>query len=162
MLDFRNLTPFTALTFGCSEMDGIVDDVVVAKAQYALTPASDAESGLTLDAAWMEGEERLCVSDDPFGEVNKTSVRRESDLAPYKPRCDVIVIGSAHTPTGSPIRTTVVGIEIAEKGETLLAHRLTVHGARDVVRRDAVDRGAAAAGAADRPAGTRRPGHRGA
>jgi len=40
----------------------------------------------------------LTVKDTAYGEINKSSSQQESDLAPYKPRCDVIVLGNAFAP----------------------------------------------------------------
>ena len=55
----------------------------------------------------------LAVTDDYHGEMNKSSVRQESDLAPFKPKCDVIVIGKAYAPAGRPARRFTAGIRIA-------------------------------------------------
>jgi hypothetical protein len=54
----------------------------------------------------------LAVTDEYHGELNKSSVRQESDLAPFKPRCDVIVIGKAYAPAGRPARRFTAGIRI--------------------------------------------------
>lgn len=42
----------------------------------------------------------LTVADDHYSEPGVSSVRYESDFVPYKPICDVIVNGSAHSPSG--------------------------------------------------------------
>jgi len=55
----------------------------------------------------------LAVTDEFHGEMNKSSVRQESDLAPFKPQCDVIVIGKAYAPAGRPARRFTAGIRIA-------------------------------------------------
>jgi hypothetical protein len=54
----------------------------------------------------------LAVTDEYHGQSNKSSVRQESDLSPFKPRCDVIVIGTAYAPMGRPSRRFTAGIRI--------------------------------------------------
>jgi hypothetical protein len=89
----------------------------------------------------------LVVSDAYFGEMNRSSVRVESDLAMRKPRCDVLVIGSAHSPTGEPVQRIEVSVLVERTEElpdlleagTLLSNRLVVHGPRSFVRGAAGD-----------------------
>ncbi len=142
MIDVVNLSPFAHLTFSAIDNLDEMAEVVVAKASYTLHPASpsgDGDLSLTLAAV----DTTLFVTDECFGAINKSSVRTESDLAPFKPRCDVIVIGAAHSATGQPVTQITVGVEIARRAKLIHRHSLRVHGERDLVRRDALDRGAA-------------------
>jgi hypothetical protein len=76
--------------------------------------------------------------------MNRSSVEVESDLAQRKPRCDVIVLASAHSPTGEPVDRVDVGVRI-EREVALprlslargvkLDLPLAVHGARAFERR---------------------------
>ncbi len=150
MLDVTNLSSFALLTFGALDTSDELSEVVVAKGGYTLRPVSqegretDAPSDVSLEFLFDETLTSLFVQDECFGAVNRTSVRTESDLAPFKPRCDVILIGSAHSPTGRPTRDMIVGIDI-DRGRTRVhSHSLRIHGERDLIRRDAFDRGAAA------------------
>jgi hypothetical protein len=46
-------------------------------------------------------------SDDPTA-----SIRFESDLAPFKPRADVVLVGHAHAPAGEPVTELVAGLRV--------------------------------------------------
>jgi hypothetical protein len=139
-MDFENLSPFAALTYEIVDPRGDAYEVVVARGTYALRDAGGAEAalGLTHVAVPLDQQPELVFSDEYHGELNRSSVAVESDLAQHKPRCDVIVIGSAHSPSGEPSPRVEVGIRVvrdaappgvAEVG-TLLSHRLVVHGPR--------------------------------
>jgi hypothetical protein len=146
-MDLRNLTPFPALGYDVLDVRGEEHHVVVARGTYDLVAAPRAADGacpaLTHGARPAREQASVAVKDEYFGEVNQSSVKQESDLAPGKPRCDVIVVGSAHSPTGAPVGRVEVGVHVrrlaaippfAEAGERL-DRRLVVHGARDFVRR---------------------------
>lgn len=142
MLNVRNLTSFSHLTFVSALAPNQMTSVIVVKAQYLLKPSTNANSTRSFELVQMVGAEEIYVTEEPFGELNKSSMRWESDLAPRKPQCDVIVIGSAHSPTGRPVKQVSVGIDVDSADQRILSHRLTVHGKRDFVRRDAFDRAA--------------------
>src|SRR5262249_29914196 len=56
---------------------------------------------------WPEGDFALCrdihVDDDPT-----KSLRYGSDFAPFKPRADVLLVGKAHAPRGTPVSSLPV------------------------------------------------------
>src|SRR5262249_15593717 len=114
-MQFDNLTPFSALVYDVDLDDGEWH-VIVARGAYTLgaAPGSEEEPEVRITplAAPSPEEEGLTVTDEYFGEMNRSSVKHESDLAPAKPKCDVIVIGSAHSPTGEPVASVEVGVRI--------------------------------------------------
>jgi len=55
----------------------------------------------------------LCTGDTYYGDEGSSSVFEESDLAPFKPRCDVIVVGRAHAPQGQPAALWQAGIRLS-------------------------------------------------
>ena len=55
----------------------------------------------------------LCTGDTYYGGEGSSSVFEESDLAPFKPRCDVIVVGRAHAPQGQPAALWQAGIRLS-------------------------------------------------
>jgi hypothetical protein len=59
-------------------------------------------------------EEQVPLTDaDKFtGEPGLSAVTAECDWAPYKPRCDILLNGSAHAPGGKPAQRVQVGIKI--------------------------------------------------
>ena len=142
MISVENFSQFAHIDFGSVLSREEMADVVVAKARYLLVPRPS-ESDDTLALQHDPGPDVLTFTEQAFGEINNSSMRCESDLAPFKPRCDVIVVGSAHTPTGRPVRAIEVGVAISLGDMPVLDHSLTVHGPRVLVRHDAFDRAAA-------------------
>ncbi|KYF90734.1 hypothetical protein BE20_16735 [Sorangium cellulosum] len=145
-MELENRTPFPVLEYDIVDARGDESHVVVARGSYELRAAPGAGESdgarITHVAAIADGE--LVVSDVYHGEINRSSVKVESDLAQSKPRCDVIVIGAAHAPAGEAaarvdvrvrIRRLAAIPDLAEAG-TLLDHRLAVHGARAFERKD--------------------------
>ncbi|MCE3602764.1 DUF2169 domain-containing protein [Massilia sp. P8910] len=91
-MEFRNLTPFPALAFqGVDQYDHEFHVVVL---RQTLTWGD--EGVLT----YADEQAPLCEVDEYFGTMNKSSVRQESDLCHYKPKCDVIVNATVHVPAG--------------------------------------------------------------
>ncbi|QSI75176.1 DUF2169 family type VI secretion system accessory protein [Niveibacterium microcysteis] len=98
-MEFRNLTPFDALCFASLDAQDTPHRTIVMRVGYRIT--LDAQ-GATVLTPMDEDAVPLCIQDECFEALNTSSPRQESDLAPYKPACDIIVIGSAHTPQDHP------------------------------------------------------------
>jgi len=103
-VEFVNYTPFPAMAFQALDRHGQCFHVV------ALRSTSEIKADGTL--LFIPEQAPLAVTDEYHGELNKSSVRQESDLAPFKPKCDVIVNGKAYAPAGRPARRFTVGIRI--------------------------------------------------
>ena len=115
-MQFVNLTPFEALAFTGVDTQDREYDIVVMKVGFALVKKSAAQLAndaklldgrltATHDCVVMDGDEKAAIimADEYYGELNISSVKRESDLAPYKPRCDVLLVNaSAYAPDGVP------------------------------------------------------------
>ena len=54
----------------------------------------------------------LVMADTFTGDPGLSSPLLESEFAPFKPRCDVLLNGSAHAPEGYPARRVVVGLQV--------------------------------------------------
>lgn len=148
-MNLDNLTPFAALHYVVVDQHGHEFDVVVARGTYALRAAPaehPREEGVPpVTHLATLAPTALALSDAYHGEMNRSSVECESDLAPMKPRCDVIVLGAAHSPTGEPVTRIDVAVRVERfhelpfsepiKPGVLLDHRLAVHGARWFERR---------------------------
>lgn len=98
-MEFRNLTPFDVLCFASLDAHDTPHRTIVMRVGYRIT--RDAQ-GVTVLTPMDEEAVPLCLEDECFDALNTSSPRQESDLAPYKPACDVMVIGSAHAPQGRP------------------------------------------------------------
>lgn len=100
-MEFRNLTPFDARAFPGVDTQDREYHVVALCVGYQLRPChprapSDHPLSQHFDAQVIDDHPlALCLADEHWGDPGSTSLRRESDLVPYKPRCDVTVIGKA-------------------------------------------------------------------
>jgi len=54
----------------------------------------------------------LVMADEFTGEPGSSATLHESDYAPFKPRCDVLLNGSAHAPQGRPAKEVRVGLRV--------------------------------------------------
>ena len=90
-MEFRNHTPFPAMAFeGIDQHDQAFHVIVL---RQTLSFASG-------KLEYADEQAQLCEVDEFFGEMNQSSVRQESDLCQYKPKCDVIVNATAYAPGG--------------------------------------------------------------
>lgn len=96
-MEFSNHTPFPALAFESFAPDGASFHTVVLRQTFELR-----------DGALVLAQEQmpLATSDRFHGEPNQSSVAEESDLAPYKPLCDVLINGTAYAPQGDRCRAS--------------------------------------------------------
>lgn len=109
-MEFRNLTPFDAMCFASVDAQDKPFNTVVMRVGYRL--AVDSPSGRIELAPLDEEPVPLCMEDEYFGAINASSLKWESDLAPYKPACDLIVLAHAHAPAGKPARRVAVRCEL--------------------------------------------------
>ncbi|MFB9240979.1 DUF2169 family type VI secretion system accessory protein [Massilia antarctica] len=93
-MEFRNQTSFPSLAFeGIDQLDQKFHVVVI---RQTLTWSENCE------LIYADEQAPLCEVDEYFGKINESSVRQESDLCQYKPKCDVIVNATAYAPMGEP------------------------------------------------------------
>jgi hypothetical protein len=79
--------------------------VVVVKGTFTL-PISGAEAKLA------EAQLPFTDADQFTGEPGVSAVTAECDWAPYKPRCEILLNGSAYAPGGKPAQRVQVGIKV--------------------------------------------------
>ncbi len=108
-MEFRNLTPFDALCFRAATPSDREYRVVAMKVGYRLVRGPH--------GAWRaevndDDPVPLRLADAYWGEEGASSPREESDLAPFKPRCDVIVNATAHAPRGIPAPEWEVRLQV--------------------------------------------------
>jgi hypothetical protein len=76
---------------------------IVCKATYALEPGT---------AALAPEQEPLNEQENHWDDDPARSLYAPSDLVPWKPRAEVLLVGSAHAPRGQPVRSLVVRLTI--------------------------------------------------
>lgn len=111
--------------------------VVVAKGTYVLPQLEDGAPAPP--ALRPERSTGLLLSDEFMGEPGLSAPLFEADLAPFKPRCDLLFKGSAHAPAQGgdpqPVHAVDVALRLqAEGGQALVDKRLRVHGPRRWLR----------------------------
>lgn len=111
-MDFHNLTPFDAMCYSALDLQDRKHCVVAMKVGYRLQPVPGL-SGRFLAQVIDDEPMALRMDDEYYGAPGETSLREESDIAPYKPRCDVIVRGHAHAPGAAPRRRWDVRIRLS-------------------------------------------------
>jgi hypothetical protein len=127
MMDFVNKTPFPAQAYQAIDQFGQEFHVFVARQTLSFA------SG---ELRIADVQQSLCATDTGFDDSLIGSVRQESDYAPYKPRCDVIVNGTARPP-----RRGVAEYEVRLKmwrhgeGKPLIDKTLLIRGQRYFRRR---------------------------
>ncbi|MDC9607332.1 DUF2169 family type VI secretion system accessory protein [Xenorhabdus griffiniae] len=131
-MEFRNLTPFAVMNYQMLDIEDTEHYVAVMKIGYQLIPTGQGEYHAELLPA-----PPLCLQDEYRGTMNTSQVLQESDLAPFKPRCDVIVNGTAYAPQGRPCPEFPVRLLVqSSQGQTLLDKTLTISGERECIRDD--------------------------
>jgi hypothetical protein len=86
--------------------DGRESLVVVVKGTFAIPDRPDAEPRLT------DKQLPLVMADTFSGEPGFSAPVYESDYAPFKPRCDVLLHGSAYAPRGQPVKRVNVSLRV--------------------------------------------------
>jgi hypothetical protein len=103
-MEFANLTPFAAMAYSAEDTQARAYRVVVARVVYQLVVHPDQPTpGITWCEAQVidENAPELITEDQFTGEAGYSDLLAESDLSPYKPRCDVLVTGHSYAPAKS-------------------------------------------------------------
>lgn len=131
-MEFRNLTPFSTLCYSMLDKQDMEYRVVAMKVGFTL----ERSAGEVCSVRIQENPAMpLCMQDEYAGELNHSQVLQESDLSPFKPRCDVIVNGTAYAPGGVPAPEVPVSLRLlAADDRILLDKQLTVTGERFFTR----------------------------
>ena len=89
--------------------------VVVAKGTFRIPPPDAPEGSFELHAAQLP----LIMVDTFTGEPGLSAPVSEVDFAPRKPRCDILLLGSAYAPQGRPATRVEVGMRVGNWSKTM-------------------------------------------
>lgn len=136
-LVFENQSHLDATEFDAVDQFSASFHVVVARSSYTFS-ARDAADIAVLKACTPPG--KLNVEDRHVDDDSNASVLQESDFAPYKPACDVILNATAYAPRGKPVSNFCVGLTVrAAPGQApatpLIDKTLNVSGERGFQKR---------------------------
>lgn len=73
------------------------------------------------DGPVQQADEQIPITygDEPFDKEDGGSIKFESDLAPFKPRADVFMVGHAHAPPGKPVTGTDISLRVGSMQRVL-------------------------------------------
>ncbi|TBL43364.1 DUF2169 domain-containing protein [Hafnia alvei] len=127
-MEFRNMTPFSVMEYAMDDKHNERHHVIAMKAGFRLV--QDVEGHW--QAQLMENPPLpLCLEDEFIGEMNMSPVLRESDLAPLKTACDIIINGTAYTPGGVAVPEMMAGVLMRSPlGDVILDKKIRVTGPR--------------------------------
>lgn len=86
---------------------------VLCKATFELRPG---------EAVLAESQEPIHERDRHWSDDPAQSVRAPSDLVPFKPRADVVLVGHAFAPRGEPARSVVARLLVGEIDKSIEVH----------------------------------------
>lgn len=105
-----NHTQWPSQYFQHVDPHGDIFHVMVSRTSYSMLDLEPTEAGMVPRLLPPQEQPPLCQADQFLGEANETSTVQESDFAPYKPKCDVLLVNAtAHSPTGQPMQRWPVG-----------------------------------------------------
>ena len=127
-----NHTPWPAQNFLHVDPAGDVFHVMVCRTTYNLRGTRTNDDGFMQPILLPPGEQPALVAQDQYrGEINSSSVLQESDFAPYKPLCDVVLANAAAcAPRNEPATRWAVGLRFG----TAISKVLHVTGPRHYQR----------------------------
>lgn len=96
-MEILNDTPLAVATMLWEDLQGRPRLTVLLKGTFRMTPGSP--------AAFAEQPLPVFTADVPAGDDPAAPARFESDMVPFKPMADVVLVGQAHVPGGQPQTT---------------------------------------------------------
>jgi len=106
ILQFANDTPFSLATLRWPDVDAKPKLTVVVKATYMIPRESEDVRPTP--------KQLPIFNNDIMTETKPPSIRFESDLVPFKPCTDVVLVGHAYAPEGKPVTELVTGLRVGQ------------------------------------------------
>jgi Uncharacterized protein conserved in bacteria len=110
-MDLLNATNMQATYTQGTDKDARDSLVVVVKGTFNI-PLDGGDPKLAQE------QKPLIMADTFTGEPGFSAPIYEADFAPIKPRCDVLLVGSAHAPNGQPVSKLPVGLKVGDMIKT--------------------------------------------
>lgn len=104
-MDVVSTSPLRVASLIWQPRAGAYSLTVLCKATFVLTPG---------EAQLAPEQDPLTRADEPWGGDPSRSLRAASDIAPLKPRADVVLVGSAFAPSAVPSRSLIVRMVVGE------------------------------------------------
>lgn len=115
-MNFVNHTIFPALNFDSDNQQHDTFHIVASRITYDIRINNrDGQSQLVISPE----QSMLNYTDISYSEMVDTSIEYESDLAPYKPKTDIVINATAFVPENNPVPVFDVGIQIGKYQKVL-------------------------------------------
>jgi len=111
-MDFYNYTPFEPIRFESLDINDDPFQVVILRGTFDIVPNAPLRPTVA--------QEPIVLTDEFYQEPNTSSVRFESDLAPYKPHSDVIINATAYAPGGKALSHWMAEVQVGKAQKRLL------------------------------------------
>jgi hypothetical protein len=110
-MEVTNHTPLTPFLFSSQDPQGRDFGVILFKGTFQIQDRGPLEL--------IRGPAEIVYSDAYYSEPNSSSMRREGDLSPYKPRTDIHVLATATAPGDRPVASWNVELRVGTLTKTL-------------------------------------------
>lgn len=111
-MEFYNYTPFAPMRFESLDVNDAPFQVVILRGTFDIIPNAALRPALD--------QEPIVLTDEFYQQPNTSSVRFESELAPYKPRSDIIINATAYAPGGKALPRWQIGVQVGKREKRLL------------------------------------------
>jgi len=109
-MDILNETPFPASPIFWEDVQGQAKLTVVVKATIGIKDAQPLTA---------EKQVPIFTADEHYDEDPLKSVRFETDMVPFKPRADVVLVGKAYSPGAKPVKRLDVSLRVGRVQKTI-------------------------------------------
>lgn len=109
-MEIVNETPFAVATMLWEDIHGQPKLTVIVKVTFAIKTGGPTAADEQLP---------IFTTDEHYGEDPIASVRFESDMVPFKPLADVVLVGRAHAPGGRPATKLDVTMQVGGLQKTI-------------------------------------------
>lgn len=119
-MEFINLSPFHSMSFQSLDQAGNYCTTVATKIGYRIT--INAANGRGELSVIDEEPLPLTLADEFFDDDPDLGVRKESDLVPFKPACDLLILGNAWAPDAIPSTHWPVHLSLSQTAADKSTH----------------------------------------
>lgn len=110
-MEILNDTPFVVETLPANGPGGKTVLTLIVKGTFEMHPNEPVS---------VAGEQiPVAFGDEFYDEKQGGSVKFESDMAPFKPRADIVLVGKAHAPGGRMVQTIDVSLKVGRVKKTI-------------------------------------------
>ncbi len=107
VMQIENRTPFAAEAMPASGPEERPVVTVIVKATIAI----EADASLRIAAEQLP----IFFGDEPYDPVKGGSMKFESDIAPFKPQADIVLVGTAYAPDGVAARQVETSLRVGKR-----------------------------------------------